>query len=141
MRKCSPTPGNFRDRLDKDIALITDGRFSGGTRGASIGHVSPEASGEALVNYRNRYPGRRHGCRLTEENSRPGAVGRPAQVTEKLLAAIALVTSGTGAVMKIPAATGEIVMAVTPAWGLSSRWLDDRVSLEPVARHMTGKQN
>ncbi len=29
--------------LDKDVALITDGRFSGGTSGASIGHVSPEA--------------------------------------------------------------------------------------------------
>ena len=29
--------------LDEDIALITDGRFSGATRGASIGHVSPEA--------------------------------------------------------------------------------------------------
>jgi dihydroxy-acid dehydratase len=30
--------------LDRDVALITDGRFSGGTRGASIGHVSPEAA-------------------------------------------------------------------------------------------------
>lgn len=30
--------------LDKDVALITDGRFSGATRGASIGHVSPEAT-------------------------------------------------------------------------------------------------
>lgn len=30
--------------LDKDTALITDGRFSGGTRGAAIGHVSPEAA-------------------------------------------------------------------------------------------------
>jgi dihydroxy-acid dehydratase len=29
--------------LDGDVALITDGRFSGGTRGAAIGHVSPEA--------------------------------------------------------------------------------------------------
>ncbi|MDP4183000.1 MAG: dihydroxy-acid dehydratase, partial [Bacillota bacterium] len=29
--------------LDKDVALITDGRFSGATRGASIGHASPEA--------------------------------------------------------------------------------------------------
>ncbi len=29
--------------LDKDVALITDGRFSGGTRGAAIGHISPEA--------------------------------------------------------------------------------------------------
>ena len=28
--------------LDADVALITDGRFSGGTRGAAIGHVSPE---------------------------------------------------------------------------------------------------
>jgi len=30
--------------LDKDVALITDGRFSGATRGASIGHVAPEAA-------------------------------------------------------------------------------------------------
>ncbi len=29
--------------LDADVALVTDGRFSGGTRGAAIGHVSPEA--------------------------------------------------------------------------------------------------
>lgn len=29
--------------LDKDVALITDGRFSGATRGAAIGHISPEA--------------------------------------------------------------------------------------------------
>lgn len=29
--------------LTRDVALITDGRFSGGTRGAAIGHVSPEA--------------------------------------------------------------------------------------------------
>jgi len=30
--------------LDKDVALVTDGRFSGATKGASIGHVSPEAA-------------------------------------------------------------------------------------------------
>lgn len=30
--------------LDRDVALITDGRFSGATKGASIGHVSPEAA-------------------------------------------------------------------------------------------------
>ncbi|TAL30463.1 MAG: dihydroxy-acid dehydratase [Spirochaetes bacterium] len=29
--------------MDKDVALITDGRFSGATRGAAIGHISPEA--------------------------------------------------------------------------------------------------
>ncbi|MHC1692738.1 MAG: dihydroxy-acid dehydratase [Sphaerochaetaceae bacterium] len=35
--------------LDKDVALITDGRFSGATRGASIGHVSPEAALGGLI--------------------------------------------------------------------------------------------
>jgi dihydroxy-acid dehydratase len=29
--------------LDKEVALLTDGRFSGASRGASIGHISPEA--------------------------------------------------------------------------------------------------
>ncbi|MBC3888297.1 dihydroxy-acid dehydratase [Acetobacterium paludosum] len=35
--------------LDKDVALITDGRFSGATRGASIGHVSPEAAAGGVI--------------------------------------------------------------------------------------------
>jgi dihydroxy-acid dehydratase len=35
--------------LDKEVALITDGRFSGATRGASIGHVSPEAMNGGLI--------------------------------------------------------------------------------------------
>jgi len=39
----SPTSAIAGVGLDKDVALITDGRFSGGTRGAAIGHVSPEA--------------------------------------------------------------------------------------------------
>ncbi len=39
----SPTSAIGGMGLDKDVALITDGRFSGATRGASIGHVSPEA--------------------------------------------------------------------------------------------------
>ena len=30
--------------LGKDVALLTDGRFSGGTNGAAIGHISPEAA-------------------------------------------------------------------------------------------------
>ena len=37
--------------LDKDVALITDGRFSGATRGASIGHVSPEAVSGGTIAY------------------------------------------------------------------------------------------
>ena len=35
--------------LDKDVALLTDGRFSGATRGASIGHVSPEAAAGGTI--------------------------------------------------------------------------------------------
>jgi dihydroxy-acid dehydratase len=34
---------------DKDVALITDGRFSGASRGASIGHISPEAAVGGLI--------------------------------------------------------------------------------------------
>lgn len=40
----SPTSAIAGMGLDKSVALITDGRFSGATRGASIGHVSPEAA-------------------------------------------------------------------------------------------------
>jgi len=40
----SPTASIIGMGLDKDVALITDGRFSGGTAGAAIGHVSPEAA-------------------------------------------------------------------------------------------------
>lgn len=40
----APTANIAGMGLDKDVALITDGRFSGATRGASIGHVSPEAA-------------------------------------------------------------------------------------------------
>jgi dihydroxy-acid dehydratase len=40
----SPTSALAGMGMDKDVALITDGRFSGATRGASIGHVSPEAA-------------------------------------------------------------------------------------------------
>jgi len=50
----SPTSAIAGMGLDKDVALITDGRFSGATRGASIGHVSPEAvSGGAIAYIKN----------------------------------------------------------------------------------------
>ncbi len=39
-----PTSALAGMKLDKSVALITDGRFSGASRGASIGHVSPEAA-------------------------------------------------------------------------------------------------
>ncbi|MBZ2279604.1 dihydroxy-acid dehydratase, partial [Buchnera aphidicola] len=35
--------------LDRTCALITDGRFSGGTSGFSIGHISPEASSQGII--------------------------------------------------------------------------------------------
>ena len=35
--------------LDKEVALITDGRFSGGSRGSAIGHVSPEAANRGPI--------------------------------------------------------------------------------------------
>ena len=40
----SPTSAVTGMGLGKDVALVTDGRFSGGTNGAAIGHVSPEAA-------------------------------------------------------------------------------------------------
>lgn len=47
----SPTSAIAGMGLDKDVALITDGRFSGATRGAAIGHVSPEAVRGGVIAY------------------------------------------------------------------------------------------
>lgn len=49
----NPTSALAGMKLDKDVALITDGRFSGASRGAAIGHVCPEAASGgniALIN-------------------------------------------------------------------------------------------
>jgi len=40
----SPTSAIVGVGMDREVALLTDGRFSGGTRGAAIGHISPEAA-------------------------------------------------------------------------------------------------
>ncbi len=45
----SPTSALAGMGLDKEVALITDGRFSGASRGASIGHISPEAAAGGLI--------------------------------------------------------------------------------------------
>lgn len=45
----SPTSAIAGMGLDKQVALITDGRFSGATRGACIGHISPEAADGGLI--------------------------------------------------------------------------------------------
>ena len=47
----SPTSAIAGAGLDKDVALITDGRFSGATRGAAIGHISPEAAKGGTIAY------------------------------------------------------------------------------------------
>ncbi|MFI3207108.1 MAG: dihydroxy-acid dehydratase [Clostridia bacterium] len=45
----SPTSAIVGMGLDSDVALITDGRFSGATRGAAIGHISPEAAAGGVI--------------------------------------------------------------------------------------------
>ncbi len=47
----SPTSAIVGMGLHKHVALITDGRFSGGTRGPCVGHVSPEAAAGGLIAY------------------------------------------------------------------------------------------
>ncbi len=47
----TPTSALAGMGLDKSVALITDGRFSGATRGASVGHVCPEAATGGLIGY------------------------------------------------------------------------------------------
>ncbi len=47
----SPTSAIAGMGLDKAVALVTDGRFSGATRGAAIGHISPEAQSGGNIAY------------------------------------------------------------------------------------------
>ena len=47
----SPTSAVSGKGLGESVALITDGRFSGGTRGLAIGHISPEAAGSGPIAY------------------------------------------------------------------------------------------
>jgi dihydroxy-acid dehydratase len=47
----SPTSAIAGMGLDKQVALVTDGRFSGATRGAAIGHISPEAASGGNIAY------------------------------------------------------------------------------------------
>lgn len=108
----SPTSALAGMGLDKDVALITDGRFSGATRGACIGHVSPEAmdGGEiALINDGDiidiDIPGRKLNLRVSDEeieNRRRNFKKPEPQIKTGYMARYAkLVTSAnTGAVLK-----------------------------------------
>jgi len=70
----SPTSALAGMGLDKEVALITDGRFSGASRGAAIGHVSPEAAAKGPIAALREgdtveidIPGRRLGVRLSQK--------------------------------------------------------------------------
>jgi dihydroxy-acid dehydratase len=108
----SPTSAIAGMKLDAHVALITDGRFSGGTRGAAIGHVSPEAmQGGPIAAVRNGdliaidIPAKTITLKLSEEEiarrmsqwSPP-----PAKITEGYLARYARMVSsaGEGAIVK-----------------------------------------
>jgi dihydroxy-acid dehydratase len=96
--------------LAKTVALITDGRFSGGTAGACIGHVSPEAArGGAIGMLRNGdiidIPGRTLNVKLTEaeltERKKTWKAPEPRYKTGYLAKYTSMATSAaTGAVLK-----------------------------------------
>ena len=100
--------------LDDQCALITDGRFSGGTAGASIGHISPEAAvGGPLALIRDGdiieidIPARRLSVRLSDEElaARRAAWTPPAPRYSRgwLARYAAMATSAdTGAVLRLP---------------------------------------
>ena len=98
--------------LDKDVVLITDGRFSGATRGGSIGHVSPEAAeGGNIALIRDGdtidldIPGKQLNVRLSDEEleeRRRSWTPREPKVKDGYLARYAryVTSAGTGAVVK-----------------------------------------
>jgi dihydroxy-acid dehydratase len=70
----APTSAIAGTGMDKDVALLTDGRFSGGSRGAAIGHISPEAAeGGPIAAVRNGdqieidIPGKRLNLLISDE--------------------------------------------------------------------------
>lgn len=108
----APTSNIVGMGLGSSVALITDGRFSGATRGASIGHVSPEAAaGGPIALIRNGdiisidIPARRLDVELSEEElQRRRAEWKPVQrpLTGWLARYARMVTSGSqGAVLRV----------------------------------------
>jgi dihydroxy-acid dehydratase len=110
----SPTSYIMGQGLGDKVALITDGRFSGGTRGACIGHISPEAAEGGPIGLINDgdiifidIPARKLEVRISgqEMARRHNAFRpRPARVKTGYLARYAALTTSasTGAVLKTP---------------------------------------
>lgn len=98
-----PTSYIKSKHLGKECALITDGRFSGGTSGLSIGHISPEAAAGGNIGkivdgdiIEIDIPGRSINVKLTDEElaERPMApVTRDRKVSKALRAYAAMVSS------------------------------------------------
>jgi dihydroxy-acid dehydratase len=108
----SPTSAIIGMGLGKSVALLTDGRFSGGTQGACLGHISPEAADGgpiALVEEGDRItidiPAKKIELEVAEdvlEKRRKNWQPRPANITTGYVSRYAkMVTSGSsGAVLK-----------------------------------------
>ena len=108
----APTTAIKGMRLDDKVALVTDGRFSGGTAGACIGHVSPEAAagGPIAPASARRHHRHRHSRPHAQRSAERGGVGRPGEAVEApparyttgcLAKYAAMATSAdTGAVLK-----------------------------------------
>jgi dihydroxy-acid dehydratase len=111
----NPTSALAGMGLDRSVALITDGRFSGGTRGAAIGHVSPEAAHGGMIAFVRDgdeisidIPGKRIDLNVPEEeiNRRRSEWKPPApSITEGYLARYAVMVSSAaeGAVLNAKA--------------------------------------
>lgn len=109
----SPTSAIAGMGLDNSVALITDGRFSGGTRGAAVGHISPEAAEGGPIGLvkegdiiRIDIPGKKVTLKVGDEelDKRKREFNRrPSRITSGYLARYArLVTSAsTGAIIKV----------------------------------------
>ena len=88
--------------LGKECALITDGRFSGGTSGLSIGHISPEAAAGGNIGI--DIPARTINVRLTDEElaARPMTpVTRDRYVPKSLKAYASMVSSADKGAVRI----------------------------------------
>jgi dihydroxy-acid dehydratase len=108
----APTTAIKGMKLDDSVALVTDGRFSGGTAGACIGHISPEAAAGGPIALLEPgdlveidIPGRKLNVRVTEEEFAKRAKNlkpRPAKIASGYLAKYAsMATSAdTGAILK-----------------------------------------
>lgn len=108
----NPTSALAGMKLDKDVALITDGRFSGASRGAAIGHISPEAAlGGAIGLIKEGdiididIPGASINVRVDDaelEERRKGWEPEPPKITEGWLARYArlVASSSKGAILE-----------------------------------------